>query len=867
MEKHHCPFCPVYYYATGPWERHIHKKHKDELIRTLDNAVFYKCELCDACYYKEDLLKSHMEAEHHKLFKRIAISDDGNKNQHGFQTVGQVSATKPHTSYFFTTNCPFCTELFSSQALVVKHAERNHKKLLKKFILQGTREPKYQCLVCPAKFFEKKYLEKHRKFNIHLVNQPGDNTNQSSSVSANLPNKGQELQKSDQQVCWKVNDKKEEKSCDGDSVTESQVNEKAEQNVRSRKDKQKIEYKYEGTMGKPKPIYTEDKTLGLCSDVGVIKSSIKYPFASVGDNRKIRSCCTTRTSQNVLTDRRRNGALGHWSSGNMAEKEGCQEDCNKTGTDKNSCISVQNTVVYKHYLPFGPSFGYESEFEENINTKGKLNSSKHFCCVCNMSFINHANLEKHLLVDHEASNMSVGCQVSQNKAPLQCELGNDETTERSCNSSWSPHHDEHCTENPESVVTCPLCTDRFPSQLLFNIHSWTHADMNQVPHFFASTMYCCKCKKTFKSRNQFFSHTKEVHNDVRHLCEFCPTFYYSQSALSRHLNRNHEEEILLFSKELPKFVCVLCSARFYFADPLVHHIQQHDGYNSVITEEHYPPNQCLFSSVVGKQEEPKLKLGEPTVMCIGCSKPLNNGNQDRRSSNSEQASHTFRCNIKPMHTKDISPMQLCSPVMQNKNTENGIEARNNMRYSCAYCGGVFSCSSLLQEHIKNHKKLGQFLKPLYGCAKCSAKFYQNRYLRHHLRFHHGSKVTPKKGHKSKRNTASVEISDVGVQGISSAVYVGSDLFSSVRSNKSSCGTSSTSSLPVSVSAKENSVFSKNNQGGSCQAILQEENPGKRKSKSIQCTLCHHSCDSQSTMVRHLKEFHRITKLETQTTDV
>ncbi|XP_013775104.1 zinc finger protein Xfin-like [Limulus polyphemus] len=864
MEKHHCPFCPVYYFAAGPWERHIHKKHKDELIRTLDNAVFYKCELCDACYYKEDLLKSHIEAEHHKIFKKVAISDGGSKNQDSFQTVGQVPATKPHTSYSFTTNCPFCTELFSSQVLVVKHAERNHKKLLKKFILQGTGEPKYQCLVCSAKFFEKKYLEKHRKFNIHLVKQQDDSTtgtSKSSSVSAKLTNKGQELQKSNQQVHWKLNEKKKG-AYDGVSGTESQIYERAEHNFKNTKEKQRVEHKYEGIVEMPKSIHTEDKKLGRCSDVEVIKSSLKYPSVSNGENSRTQLCGTTRASQDVLTDRGRNGALGHWSLGNMPEIEGYQENRTKTGTDKN--IHIQNAVVYKRYLPFGPSFGYESELEKNINMKGKLNSSRCFCCVCNMSFSNHGDLEKHFLVDHGVSNMSVGFQGNQKKSPVQSELGNDE---RNCNSSWSLHRDKHCTDNPESIVTCPLCASHFPSQLLFNIHSWSHADTNQVPHFFASTMYCCKCKKTFNSRSQFFSHTKEVHNDVRHLCEFCPTFYYSQSALSRHLSRNHEEEVLLLSKELPKFVCVLCSARFYFADPLVHHLQQHDGYNSVITEEHYPPNQCLSSSRVGKKQEPKLKPGEPTVMCIGCSKPLNSEKQEKHSTDTEQISLASRCNVKSMYNKEIGPTRLHSTVMHNKKTESGVEARNNIRYSCAYCGGVFSSSSLLQEHIKSHKKLSQFLKPLYGCAKCSAKFYQNRYLRHHLRFHHGSKVTPRKCHKSRRNTASVDVSSVRVQKTSSAGHVGSDWFSSLRSNKTSHGTSSTSSLPISVSLKENSVFSKDNPGSSCQATIQEDNPGKRKSKSIQCTLCHHSCDSQSIMVRHLKEFHRITKFETRTTDV
>ncbi|XP_067135685.1 PR domain zinc finger protein 5-like [Centruroides vittatus] len=270
---------------------------------------------------------------------------------------------------------------------------------------------------------------------------------------------------------------------------------------------------------------------------------------------------------------------------------------------------------------------------------------------------------------------------------------------------------------------CKICSDKFQTAQILNIHMWTHGSATEP--FQIKSFLCLECKKTYSIHSFFLQHLKINHNSL-HFCKYCPLSFETLSTMKLHVKTMHKSEIIKRGNDIAKFACVFCQACYFTVNHLVTHLCKYH-HKDEISNDYYPicntayEHMCSSDITIDKEN----KMPKQTEI---------------KNFKSNVQNKVLK-NIPVKNSKLMNNRQSCSyKVTKNLTKQTTLKT---MKYNCSHCNIKFLRSHHLQNHKQKHHKIDKFFVPTYGCAKCPAKFFKNSFLQHHLTSHHKLSVTPK----------------------------------------------------------------------------------------------------------------------------
>ncbi|XP_024940382.1 zinc finger and SCAN domain-containing protein 12 isoform X2 [Cephus cinctus] len=250
------------------------------------------------------------------------------------------------------------------------------------------------------------------------------------------------------------------------------------------------------------------------------------------------------------------------------------------------------------------------------------------------------------------------------------------------------------------LYQCTICKSNFtsmPNVLKHNIQE----------HMTSQNDYSCLiCKKVFKDKSLLIIHVEQHSNLISYRRTFYPKSFTLKKDLKKHVN-HHFNEKSVHSSNLP-FPCPNGDIAFSSKNKQDTHLATMHDRHAIMTCE-YCKIQFLKKDIAKVDEKvddvrescdkkldqhsfSKTQLNDQTLLCLTCSKALNQ-KKIRHDHNSTHASSKL--------------------------------------YNCKECSASFTNFHALKRHVASHKK--KFL--MFPCNTCNKKFVTFYELRKHLRVH------------------------------------------------------------------------------------------------------------------------------------
>ena len=350
---------------------------------------------------------------------------------------------------------------------------------------------------------------------------------------------------------------------------------------------------------------------------------------------------------------------------------------------------------------------------------------KHFCDLCNKSFIQKAIYIAHL--EKHESIRSVKCMQCEKSFPKRSEM---------------LRHDRevHKILRP---VQCEICNMQCKSSSFLSRHLRFVHDKDE------KTFQCYQCDKAYKEQGFLATHIRSVHDrEVYGKCEICNKDFRTYNGLRLH-KRSHEKN---------KENCNLCGL---LTIDLSRHIRiAHSG---KVKDRNYPCLECEMAfknsshlkrhvKAIHKPSESKLHK------CNICSKEFSEAyNLKAHIDNIHEKIKNYTCSFckkqlfsqregktheRLVHFGEKKERVVCS--LCNKTYLSNRELRihvksvheNRKDYQCQFCDKAFPIASKLKRHSNVHKKVKD-----YKCEKCEDSFSESYKLKcHYKEAHSGVKA-------------------------------------------------------------------------------------------------------------------------------
>ena len=304
------------------------------------------------------------------------------------------------------------------------------------------------------------------------------------------------------------------------------------------------------------------------------------------------------------------------------------------------------------------------------------------CEFCTLDFNEKFYLKGHILGVHE----------KRNKERKLCQI-----CKKSINSIYLQKHIKQVHENKKPSTTCTLCNKTFYGSYL-TIHM-------RAVHEKVRKWNCQLCEKDFAFQEGYLSHVRNIHENVKQLCDLCGESYNQRGGLKKHKTQKHEDEINEQHKgEGSPLSCTICEKVLFTLELLKDHLQFIHNLNKDEIK-----NNCT------QNEE---RTSKPLI-CELC-----NGKFNYRAS--------LKNHIKVVHDglKDFVCDQCGSSSSSAGNLKKHIEAihRGSTKCSCTICGKLFRDASVMKFHVRTvHEKQKDFC-----CEECGHAFSKKLALKAHL---------------------------------------------------------------------------------------------------------------------------------------
>lgn len=175
------------------------------------------------------------------------------------------------------------------------------------------------------------------------------------------------------------------------------------------------------------------------------------------------------------------------------------------------------------------------------------------CTICGKSFVTRRDLSGHEKLHNNQRNYS--CTVC-NKTF--------NTSQNLKTHTYVVH-----TDSSQWKYSCPICSKRFAMKANWNEHIKRHKGSKEYE--------CYVCKKLFVSNHEMKKHVK-LHSNIATLkCSQCDKLYRDKRCLDQHLYKIHGVGECKQVLRVKKFVCHICPSQFYDNSKLQRHIRTHTG--------------------------------------------------------------------------------------------------------------------------------------------------------------------------------------------------------------------------------------------------------------------------------------------------
>lgn len=377
-----------------------------------------------------------------------------------------------------------------------------------------------------------------------------------------------------------------------------------------------------------------------------------------------------------------------------------------------------------------------------------------YCQICNKWFAQAHNFKLHM-------------RAHSGEKPFQCSVP-------PCRKTFVSKNAQQCHERTHFHVKrfkCDLCPQRFVSES----NRKTHLKRTHAPDR-VKNVKCDSCDSQFYDKYALKNHIIRVHKKNENLiekCPFCPKAFHAKCFLYDHI-RYH-------TWEKPYF-CKICSREFAARNNVTSHEKTHNQNR----ERRFECNQCgdkFFDKIVLVRHS-RCHSEKRLFKCNVCGKSLKTPeNLKKHIQNVHRPRKPFPCQIcgksfssngnRKLHEKNIHVRQRklhkCSICKKTYSHKHGLKHHQKLHqmpadqlpfecifckrrylniaaftwhifwhiqerpYFCNVCSNEYPTSSLLKDHLDDHKAARG---NAYHCKSCSKTFVRKScLLRHHQRLH------------------------------------------------------------------------------------------------------------------------------------
>ncbi|XP_071035655.1 zinc finger protein 423 isoform X1 [Parasteatoda tepidariorum] len=718
-------------------------------MKTHDNAKPYQCTVCNRGYNTAAALTSHMQ--NHK--KDLTNPSSPSSNYGGYRCL-QCSASFPsakelqtHVTIHETAqsnerkhNCNYCSDVFTSQEILVTHLEEKH-----------ASEFHTSCPECEETFNNYSEFLVHKEF--HAT---GKRRRENSEFECTLCS-GKEFVSSDA-LKQHIDEVHIKRSNSRDSTPAIHSTTSPQNNIGNSPDNRSFSSPTRNTFSCQYCTMKFESVFSLQTHTIVVHSS-KEITENGRSNEPVCTLCnklfhddlSLTAHMKVMHDKELNLAKYH------AEKE--------MSRSKNS--SPRNPFMLEFPIFNNGSFG------------GFPNPGPLLCNQCNAALPDFESFRTHLKTHLECGTQKFSCFECDGQFPSEEVFNNHVanhylaiSTEYGCQScpkmfSKPDQLQRHLMDtHAHQLYQCSLCKDMFQSKVDIQIHfSMKHSDQ-------CRTFKCTSCNVAFQTQNEFSLHVKiahfakyppfrcpicslcfpseslfQVHMQYhkKYSCLFCPEFFPVEFLLERHIQEKHSGENILpvtarerenvqnlsiktnsksdsdsnfESSPKKQLRCDMCDISFTVESSLIVHKRQ---VHHIRTSGSQKPGQTTLS-----------------LFCAYC----NESCKSRTELENHMKSHTVspskhKCNIcdeicpsagtlaehKLEHCKVVtnSTCVVCHTAIQQEDQFHAHTHQHNpqgLPAPCIICRQTLMSDVEVQVHAKHHLRSTEFL---YNCCVCGRK--------------------------------------------------------------------------------------------------------------------------------------------------